>query len=264
MRTEIEVEALPCLRDNYAWLVRCGATGESALVDACEPSVADKVAERVGRGSRLGAVWSTHHHWDHVGGNLSVGEVFPGVPVLGHTSDRGRLPGLTVGLEDGARFVLGRLEVEVIHVPGHTLGAVAYVVRGESEVAVFTGDTLFSAGCGRLFEGTPAMMYASLSKFMVLPDEARVYCGHEYTASNLVFARHLEPGSEAIARRVAEVDRLWADGLPSLPSTMRIERETNPFLRSGSVELRAKLGLESADAVEVFAATRKLKDGFKG
>lgn len=264
MGMQIEVEALPCLRDNYAWLVRCVATGESALVDACEPKLAGRVAERVGRSARFGAIWSTHHHWDHVGGNLSVVEVFPGVSVLGHTSDRGRLPGLTVGLEDGARFVLGRLEVEVLHVPGHTLGAVAYVVRGEREVAVFTGDTLFSAGCGRLFEGTPAMMYASLSRLMDLPDDARVYCGHEYTASNLAFARHLEPESEAIARRVAEVEALRSNGLPSLPSTMGIERATNPFLRSGSVELRASLGLESADAVEVFAATRRLKDGFKG
>lgn len=260
----IEVEGLPCLRDNYAWLVRCGATGESALVDACEPSVAGRVAERVGRSSRLGAVWSTHHHWDHVGGNLSVGEAFPGVPILGHVSDAGRLPGLTVGLEDGARLRLGRLEVEAMHVPGHTLGALAYVVRGGSEVAVFTGDTLFSAGCGRLFEGTPAMMFASLARLMALPDEARVYCGHEYTASNLVFARHLEPASSAIAERVVEVEGLRARGLPSVPSTIGLEKETNPFMRSGSVALRATLGLESADAVEVFAATRRLKDGFKG
>ncbi|HRE92176.1 MAG TPA: hydroxyacylglutathione hydrolase, partial [Myxococcota bacterium] len=238
MGQEIEVEALPCLRDNYAWLVRCGATGESALVDACEPALAGRVVERVGRSSRLGAVWSTHHHWDHVGGNAAVVEAFPGVPVLGHTSDRGRLPGLTEGLEDGARFRLGALEVEVMHVPGHTLGAVAYVVRGEREVAVFTGDTLFSAGCGRLFEGTPAMMFASVSRLAALPDETRVYCGHEYTASNLAFARHLEPGSVAIAKRMAEVDALRAKGLPSLPSTIAIEKETNPFLRSGSVELR--------------------------
>ena len=264
MGMEIEVEALPCLRDNYAWLVRCGATGETALVDACEPSVAGRVVERVGRSARLGAVWSTHHHWDHVGGNAAVAEAFPGVSVLGHVSDGGRLPGLTVGLEDGARFRLGGLGVEVIHVPGHTLGAVAYVVRGASEVAVFTGDTLFSAGCGRLFEGTPAMMFASLSRLMALPDDTRVYCGHEYTASNLVFARHLEPGSAAIAKRAVEVDAMRAKGLPSVPSTMGIEKETNPFLRSGSVELRASLGLESADAVEVFAATRRLKDGFKG
>lgn len=264
MGMQIEVEALPCLRDNYAWLVRCAATGECALVDACEPNLAGRVAERVGRSARFGAIWSTHHHWDHVGGNLAVAEAFPGVAVLGHASDRGRLPGLTEGLEDGARFRLGALEVEVQHVPGHTLGALAYVVRGGSEVAVFTGDTLFSAGCGRLFEGTPAMMFESLMRLAALPDETRVYCGHEYTASNLAFARHLEPGSVAIVERMTEVEALRARGQASLPSTIGIERETNPFLRCGSPELRATLGLESADADEVFAAARRLKDGFKG
>ena len=260
---EIHIEPIPCLRDNYAWLVRCEATGACALVDACEPAVAQKV----GRLGGVGAVWSTHHHWDHVGGNLAMTEAFPGVDVLGHVSDRARIPGLTVALEDGARFALGLLSVEVLHVPGHTLGAIAYVVRGEHEAAVFTGDTLFSAGCGRLFEGTSAMMFASLSRLAALGPETLVCCGHEYTESNLAFARHLEPTSSAVARRSDEVIALRKAGRPTLPSTIGLERQTNPFLRCGSPELRATLGLVEADPVEdveVFAATRRLKDGFLG
>jgi hydroxyacylglutathione hydrolase len=260
---EIYIEPIPCLRDNYAWFVRCGATGECVLVDACEPAVAKKV----GRLGAVGAVWSTHHHWDHVGGNIAMADAFPGVGVLGHVSDSARIPGLTVALEDGARFTLGRLSVEVLHVPGHTLGAIAYVVRGEHEAAVFTGDTLFSAGCGRLFEGTPTMMYTSLSRLAALAPETLVCCGHEYTESNLAFAHHLEPTSATITRRFEEVVALRQAGRPTLPSTIGIERETNPFLRCGSPELRATLGLQAAhdvDDVKVFAAARTLKDGFRG
>jgi len=257
---EIHIEPISCLRDNYAWLVRCGATGACALVDACEPAVVEKVRPQ----GAISAIWSTHHHWDHVGGNLAMVEAFPGIEVLGHASDRARIPGLTVALEDGARFAFGRLSVEVMHVPGHTLGAIAFLVRGEDEAAVFTGDTLFSAGCGRLFEGTPAMMYASLCRLAALSPETLVFCGHEYTASNLAFARHLEPTSSAIARRTDEVMALRQAGRPSLPSTIGLERETNPFLRCESSELKATLGLDAADAVEVFAAARALKDGFRG
>jgi hydroxyacylglutathione hydrolase len=254
----MHVEAIPCLRDNYAWLIRCGSTGATALVDACEEAVVGRV------GARLDALWCTHHHWDHVGGNLAVAAAFPGIGVYGHESDRARIPGLTVALEDGATFSLGRLSIEVLHVPGHTLGAIAYVVRGERETVVFTGDTLFSAGCGRLFEGTAQMMASSLSRLATLPPATRVYCGHEYTASNLAFARYLEPTSSAIAQRAEEVLALRQAGRPSVPSTLAIELETNPFLRSDAPELRATLGLVDAPAVEVFAATRKLKDGFKG
>lgn len=261
--SHIHVEPIACLKDNYAWVVRCGATGATALVDACVPSVLDSFEP----GCHLEAVWSTHHHWDHVGGNLAVVQAFPGLEVFGHESDRSRIPGLTVGLKDGEHMSLGHLAVEVMHVPGHTLGAIAYVVRSKDEVAVFTGDTMFSAGCGRLFEGTPAMMFESLSRLGRLPEKTRVYCGHEYTASNLAFAHHLEPGSPAIAQRAAEVATLRESTWPSLPSTIATELATNPFLRCDAPELQATLGFDGRDGVdpvEVFTAARKLKDGFKG
>ena len=158
--------------------------------------------------------------------------------------------------DDAARFRFGALEVEVMHVPGHTSGAVAYVVGG----AVFTGDTLFLGGCGRLFEGTAAMMHASLSRLASLPPEIQVYCGHEYTASNLAFALHLEPGNVDIAARAA---RVAARGDRPSAGTIGDELATNPFLRTGSAELRSRLGVEGAP-VEVFAAARKAKDGFRG
>lgn len=250
MHARVTVEPVPCLKDNYAYLVTCRTTGEIALVDASEVGPVKTALA----GRRLGAIWSTHHHHDHVGANRSFAA--DGVPIHGHASDRGRIPGQTVFHDDADRFRFGALEVEVLHVPGHTLGAVAYVVGG----AVFTGDTLFLGGCGRLFEGTAAMMYASLSRLASLPPETQVYCGHEYAASNLAFARHLEPSHVGIAARAA---RVAARGDGPSEGTIGDELATNPFLRTDSAELRSRLGVDGA-SVEVFAAARKAKDSFRG
>ncbi len=255
----MRVVVVPCLRDNYAYLVAADGRRECVVVDASEADPVIAALER--EGLTLRAVLCTHHHWDHVGGNQELAERFS-IPVYGHESDRGRIPAQTDGLEDGSKFDVAGLSFSCLHVPGHTTGALAYVVGG----AVFTGDTLFAGGCGRLFEGTPAMMYRSLNVSLgALPDATKVYCGHEYTQKNLEFAAHLEPGATAIREKAERVSAMRARGEPTVPSTIGEERLTNPFMRCDSEELRRAvadaLGGESS-AEAVLGAVRAAKDAF--
>ncbi len=252
------VTPIPCLEDNYAYLLDDGS-GELAIVDASEAEPLEaKLAQAKGR---LTAVFATHHHHDHVGGNEAIARRHAGIRIFGHESDRGRLPGQTEFLADGASFTWGRTNVRALHIPGHTLGAVAYVMGD----AVFTGDTLFLAGCGRLFEGTPAMMYRSLNEVLGALDPAtRVYCGHEYTVQNLAFAASVEPGNAKVAERFARMRELRAKDEPTVGSPLSEEFQTNPFMRCKSPELRRSLNVDvDAPDVEVLAATRRAKDTFR-
>jgi hydroxyacylglutathione hydrolase len=214
-------------------------------------------------GLKLEAILSTHHHADHVGGNLELQKLFPGARVYGYRTDGGRLPGLTDAVDDEQTFAVGGFGFRALHIPGHTLGALAYV----TDDAVFTGDTLFVAGCGRLFEGTAAQMYESLNeKLGALPDATRVYCGHEYTAKNLEFAAYLEPGNAAIRDKVARVAELRSRGEPTVPSTLAEERATNPFLRVGSPEIVTKVAAElraDRSPAAVLGAVRRAKDKYR-
>ena len=261
----MKIIPVPCLSDNYAYLLVCERTNACAIVDAseAEPVVAALEAQRSrsGRALDLVAILATHHHHDHVGGNEAVAARFPGVKVYGHASDAGRLPRLTDPLEDGAAFQIGELAIEAIHIPGHTTGALAYYVTDPpGDPAVFTGDTMFVAGCGRLFEGTPAMMHASLAKLAALPDATRVFCGHEYTLSNARFALGIDPDNKDLIRRAADVEAKRARGEPTIPSTVGLEKATNPFLRAGDRSVRKRLGMEKATDAEVFGEIRKRKD----
>ena len=226
-----------CLKDNYAYLV-CDDGGACAIVD---PSEAGPVLAAVrAHGLSPTAIWNTHHHYDHVGGNEELAKAFGISDVYGHASDRGRIPAQTKFIQEGDRFALGETPVSILHIPGHTLGAVAYVLGG-AEPAVFTGDTLFVAGCGRLFEGTPEMMFASLGKLAALPDETRVYCGHEYTEANLRFAREIEPDNAAVREAAAAAGATRERGGPTVPSRIADEKRINPFVRARSVaELAAR------------------------
>jgi hydroxyacylglutathione hydrolase len=229
---------VPCLKDNYAYLVVCEATGRTAVVD---PSEAEPVLAAASReGLTIEQVWNTHHHHDHVGGNQGVVAAFPGIEVVAHASDRGRVPGQTRFVEEGDEVTLGELRGVVIHNPAHTTGAISYHLIGEPG-ALFTGDTMFGAGCGRLFEGTPADMFTSLGKLAVVPPETRVYCGHEYTASNLGFAAAAEPDNPAVSERRARVDQQRAAGQPTVPFTIRDELATNPFVRAPTAERLGEL-----------------------
>jgi len=256
--TTIRVTTIPCLSDNYAYLLDDGS-GELAIVDASEAEPVE--AELARAKGRITAILSTHHHHDHVGGNEALAHRHPGLKIFGHASDRGRLPGQTEFLEDGASFAWGHTEVRALHIPGHTLGAVAYVMSD----AVFTGDTLFLAGCGRLFEGTPAMMFRSLNEVLgALDRSTRVFCGHEYTASNLAFAASVEPSNAKIAERAARTRELRARNEPTVGSPLSEEFDTNPFMRCKSPELRSSLNLgEGASDVEALAAARRAKDTFR-
>jgi hydroxyacylglutathione hydrolase len=253
----MRVVPVPCLSDNYAYLLLPDGAPHALVVDPSE--AAPVVAALAREGRSLAAILNTHHHHDHVGGNEELVAKLGAVPVYAHASDAGRVPGQTERVEEGRSFTAGGLALDVLHVPGHTTGAVAYVVEG----CVFTGDTLFVAGCGRLFEGTPAMMNTSLNeKLARLPKDTKVYCGHEYTQANLKFAKHAEPENAAVVEKLAKVTALREKGEPTVPSTIGEELETNPFLRVGAPAVAARYG--GGDAAAVLGAVRKDKDGFKG
>lgn len=251
----VRIVPVPALSDNYAYLVIDEATREAAVVDPSEsgPVLARAEKERV----KLVAVWCTHHHFDHVGGIDSL----PALPVLGSAYDleQKRIPRQTQGLADEERFRFGGHEVRVLAIPGHTLGAIAFLVEG----ALFSGDTLFLGGCGRVFEGTMPMMQASLGKLRTLDPDTRVYCGHEYTVKNLQFAATVEPESEAIAGRLREAEAMRARGAATVPGTIREELVTNPFFRWDvpivSVAARRLANRRDADP---FTALREAKDRY--
>lgn len=257
----MDVEIIPCLADNYAYLLRLPGTARAVVVDACEAAPVRAALER--GGLTLEAILSTHHHSDHVGGNLELLQAYPRARVYGFRTDSARLPGLTETVDDEMEFEAGGIEFRALHLPGHTLGAVAYLT-GDS---VFTGDTLFVAGCGRLFEGTAGQMYESLNvKLAGLPDATQVYCGHEYTAKNLAFARHMEPGNAAIRAKGERVAALRARGVPTVPSTMGEERATNPFLRLDSPEILSQVAAEirrDPSSAAVLGAVRRAKDRYR-
>jgi hydroxyacylglutathione hydrolase len=255
----MRVIPVPCLSDNYAYLVAKDGAREAVVVD---PSEAEPVIAALAReGLTLIAILNTHHHYDHVGGNEGLLDRFGAMPVYAHASDKGRVPRQTELVEEGQSFSVAGLTFRPLHVPGHTLGAVAYCV----EDAVFTGDTLFVAGCGRLFEGTPEQMHTSLSgKLGKLPAATRVYCGHEYTASNLRFAASVEPESAAVKEKLAAATAARERGEPTVPSTIGDELAVNPFLRCGEPSVRARFGAEGDPSeVPVFAAVRRAKDSFR-
>jgi hydroxyacylglutathione hydrolase len=259
----VDVVPIPQLQDNYAYLIIDRSSGEAAVVDCAEARpVLDEVRRRR---VRLAGVLATHHHYDHVGGNDDLRGKVADLRIYGSAEDAPRIPGISHPVHDGDRVAVGALSARVIFIPAHTSGHVAYYFPDER--AVFTGDTLFAAGCGRLFEGDAAQMMGSLGRLVGLPDETQVYCGHEYTQKNLEFAVSLEPGNRAAADKLAAVRALRQAGKPTVPSTIAEEKATNPFLRMDSPELaasvRAKVpGLAATDPVALFAAVRALKDRF--
>ena len=256
-----QIDALPAFSDNYIWLLQDRATRRCAVVD---PGDAQPVLSWLAAHPdwQLTDILVTHHHPDHIGGVAKLKEAC-GARVSGPA--RENIPARDLALDDGTRIeVLGR-SFHIYAVPGHTLGHIAYYQADEGWL--FCGDTLFAAGCGRLFEGTPQQMNASLQRLAALPDATRVYCTHEYTLSNLHFARAVEPGNVAIATRFAEVSAWRATGRISLPSNIALEKATNPFLRCGETSVKEKIdernGARQRTADEVFACLRSWKDQFK-
>jgi len=253
----VEIVTIPCLADNYAYLVHEAGSPGAILIDA--PDTAPIEAALDARGWSLDRILITHHHNDHVAGIAALRARF-GCAVWGPAAEADRLPPLDRALVDGETFGDGPTRVEVIAVPGHTLGHLAYSMPGAQ--AVFTADSLMAGGCGRLFEGTAAQMWHSLSRLAALPPETLVCSGHEYTASNLRFALSLDPQNAALISRIRRVTALRQQGLPTVPVVLAEELATNPFLRAGTQALRRAVGLTDAPEAVVFGEIRARKDRF--
>jgi hydroxyacylglutathione hydrolase len=253
----LEVHMFPCLSDNYGFLIHDAEANVTAVIDT--PEVAPINAALEEKGWQLTHILNTHHHFDHAGGNEELKARW-GCQVVGAANDAARIPGIDVRVSDGDRLPFGSTEAQVFETPGHTTGHIAYYFADDG--IAFVGDTLFALGCGRLFEGTPEQMWASLKKLMALPDDTVVYCAHEYTQSNAAFALSVEPDNADLVARSAEIDRLRAAGEPTVPTTIGLEKATNPFLRPDSPNLQATVGMEDGDLVAVFAETRRRKDNF--
>ena len=245
MPSSIEIVRIPALSDNYIWLVHEPESGETAVIDPAEAAPVLTAVDA--RGWRLTQIWNTHWHPDHTGGNAAL-KAATGALVTGPAAEAARIPTLDRQVREGDRVELGRAQAQVIEVPAHTAGHIAYHLAEER--AAFVGDTLFAMGCGRLFEGTAAQMHANLQRLAALPGETRVYCAHEYTLSNARFAATVEPDNQALAARLREVEAARAAGEATVPTTIALERATNPFVRASSVEQ--------------FAERRLGKDNFRG
>ena len=261
-RSPLTVHPVPAFSDNYVWLIEAPADASSVVaVDPGDAVPVSAALER--RGASLAAILLTHHHPDHVGGVAQLLQQWPAAAVI--APDDGRIEQRTRTVRDGEQCELPDLGLEfrILHVPGHTVSHIAYWGHG----ALFSGDTLFSAGCGRMFEGTPKQMNASLSRLAALPPETAVYCGHEYTAANLRFALHVEPANQAAREYGERVARLRKGNCPSLPSSLALELTVNPFLRCADPRIReaasAHAGKPLGSPADVFGALRAWKDEFR-
>jgi len=253
----LELVTVPCLSDNYAFLLHETATGETAVIDA--PETGPILAELDRRGWRLSEIWITHHHDDHIQAVDALREA-TGATVTGHGKDAKRLPRLDREVHDGETFEFVGHAVQVMDVSGHTIGHIAFYVP--EAAVVFTADSLMALGCGRLFEGTAPVMWESLRKIAALPPETLVCSGHEYAQSNARFARTIEPDNPALMSRIRDIDAARAEGRPTVPSTLEAELATNPFLRADRPEVQEGLGMSGYAASEVFAEIRLRKDRF--
>ncbi len=253
----LELITIPCLSDNYAFLLHDNTSGATALIDV--PEAEPILRELRSRSWSLTEVWITHHHADHVQGLTEILSAFPAI-VRGAKADVHRLPSLDAMHADGDNFEFAGHEVQVMDVSGHTIGHIAYYVPDAG--AVFTADSLMALGCGRLFEGSAAQMWTSLSKLAALPPETKICSGHEYTAVNAKFALTVDPDNEELISRSKAITSARAAGQPTVPSTLAVELASNPFLRAADPDIRALLGMQSASNAEVFAEIRARKDAF--
>jgi len=252
-----DLVTIPCLSDNYAFLLRDQASGKVALVDV--PEAAPISAKLKELGWTLSEIWLTHHHPDHIQGVSDLVADHP-ARIVGGKADAHRLPNLDQVVADGETFQFAGHDVQVMDVSGHTVGHIALYVPDAK--CVFTADSLMALGCGRLFEGTPAQMWQSMQKLMKLPKDTTVCSGHEYTQSNAKFALTVDPNNDALISRSREIDQARKNGVPTVPSKLVTELETNPFLRPDDSGIRTQLGMENATDTEVFAEIRARKDSF--
>ena len=256
--SSLEVHQFICRSDSYGVLLHAAASGETAAIDAPEAAAIERELER--NGWALSHILTTHHHFDHVDGNLPLKEKYD-CRILGPAAEMDRIPGIDLSFAGGGRFQFAGRDVQVFDCPGHTKGHIAFHMPGER--LLFAGDTLFAMGCGRVLPGLLGDMWRSLDQFRALPRDTQVYCGHEYTEANARFALASEPGNAKLQARALLVKQQRAAGQMTCPTTIGGELDTNPFLRPDSAEIRNRLGLETASDADVFAELRRRKDNFK-
>ena len=254
----LEIHQFPYGDDNYGVLLHCHKSGETAMVDAGDADAGEEALAKTGWS--LSQIWITHHHGDHTAG-LAALKASHNANVIGPATGKKPVAGVDQQVGDGGHFDFASREVRVLTTPGHTLDMTNFYLP--SEKLVFTGDTLFAMGCGRLFEGNALMMWASLCKLMELPDDTTIYCSHEYTFANATFALSVDPDNQMLIDRAQHVKRLRAAGKPTVPTIMSLEKATNPFLRVGNEAIKTAVNMEGKSEAEVFAQLRKIKDNFK-
>ena len=253
--TQAEIVQFQCLDDNYSFLIHDPVTETTAVVDT--PDADEIINQLEQRGWQLDYILTTHHHWDHIDGHEALKQRY-NCKVIGGELNREEIPNIDQFVNHGDLVEIGGLNAQVIATPGHTLGHIVYYFPQLE--AVFVGDTLFSMGCGRLFEGTPEQMWQSILQLKNLPSNTAIYCAHEYTLSNARFALALEPNNVELQQRVVEVERLRAENLPTVPTNVEQERKTNPFMRADEPEFQAQLGMLGVSATQVFTEIRQRKD----
>ena len=253
-----QIHQFMCLDDNFGVLIHDPQTGATASLDA--PEAGPILAALEQKGWTLTDILVTHHHNDHIGGIPALREKFPQARIVGPAPDRERVPGADLYVGEGDHIKVGALEANIIETPGHTRGHIVYFFPQDK--MLFAGDTLFALGCGRAFEAPGEVLYDSVAKLAALPDDTKLYCGHEYTLSNGKFALSVDAGNAALQARMSEVTALREQKRPTLPSVLSVEKATNPFMRTGDAAIRAHLGMEKASDAAVFAELRERKNKF--
>ena len=253
----MKIKIIKCLTDNYSYIIFNEKTLSAAVID---PSEADPIINQIEQNKLvLKYIFNTHHHYDHVGGNQELKEKYS-CKVVGFEKDKHRIPDIDIGLKDNEKWKNELFECEIKHIPGHTSGHICIYIKKLN--ALFTGDTLFSLGCGRIFEGTYEEMYQSLNKLKKFPHDTKIYCGHEYTKKNSDFCLSIDKNNSNLVRKIEKINKNINNGMPTIPSILADELSCNIFLRSNNLEIQKHLGINSSDPIETFAKLRDLKDNF--
>ena len=253
----MQITPIPCLTDNYAYII---SDNDFKIVGVVDPSEAQPIISFLNKKNlKLNYILNTHHHFDHIGGNTELKKLY-NAKVVGFFGDKHRIPGIDIALKDNEKWIFGNLGVKILHIPGHTLGHICFFF--EKEKVIFTGDTLFSLGCGKIFEGDHNQMLNSLNKIKKLPKDTKIYCGHEYTYRNAEFCIKYDENTTNLKKKFEIIKKLRSENLPTIPSTLADELDANIFLRCDQNDLKIKLNMKNEEDFKVFKKVRDLKDVF--
>ena len=253
----MNIDIISCLKDNYSYLIHDNQSNTVAIIDPSEFAPCDKIISK--KYKKLDYILNTHHHYDHVAGNKELKKKYNS-KILGFKSDEERIPNIDKLLEDNEEFNVGNIKFTTLFIPGHTAGHIAFYSK--TEKVIFTGDTLFSMGCGRVFEGTYNQMFNSINRIKDLPEDTKIYCGHEYTQKNIEFCIKYNPNNDLLKKTKTTIEEKLKNGEPSIPSTLLKEKQMNIFLRTDDLDVKNILNLKKASNLEVFTKLRDLKDNF--